>query len=260
MRQPLLDAVRGLDPAAGSPEIDSDAMLARIRSRARGARPGDVAHLVPRARSRPARRIAMGAAALSAITAIALVLTLVQGGPQAYASWVAQPTLVSADTAGAMCPAEDPGPPPIPLEPVLAERRGEYTFVVLAGENVFWECLISTAGDELYIAAQGAESASPDALELGAAPTLVLNPGEPWAPQDGEGPVTTVMGLASDGVTGVRVTTTDGVSAEAAVVDGWWSVWFPGEVEIADDLVVSTPAGESTYSLEGLLAPGLGLG
>src|SRR5690606_40038558 len=31
MRQPLLDAVRGLDPAADGPEIDGEAMLARIR-------------------------------------------------------------------------------------------------------------------------------------------------------------------------------------------------------------------------------------
>ncbi|WP_420111433.1 hypothetical protein [Pseudactinotalea sp.] len=260
MRQPLLDAVRGLDPAAGAPEIDGDEMLARIRARAQGARRGDLAHLVPRTRSRPARRIAMGAAALSAITAIALVLTLTQSGPQAYASWVAQPTLVSAETAGAMCPAEDPGPPPIPLEPVLAERRGDYTFVVLAGDDVFWECLISTAGDDLYIAAQGAQSGVPGALELGTAPALVLVPGVTWAPQDSEGPVTTVMGRAGDDVTGIRVTTADGVSADAAVVDGWWSVWFPGDVELSDDLVVSRPSGESTYSLEGLLAPGLGLG
>lgn len=202
----------------------------------------------------------MGAAALSAITAIALVLTLTQSGPQAYASWVAQPTLVSADTAGAMCPAEDPGDPPVPVEPVLAERRGAYTYVILAGENAFVECLISTAGDELYIAAQGAQPSVPGALELGTAPALVLIPGDAWAPPDGEGLVTTVMGRAGNDVTGIRVTTTDGVSADAAVVDGWWSVWFPGDVEVSDDLVVSRPDGESTYSLEGLLAPGLGLG
>ena len=42
------------------------------------------------------------------------------------------------------------------------------------------------------------------------------------------------------------------------MVDGWWTVWFPGEVEVSDDLVVITPDGESTYSLDGLLAPGLG--
>jgi hypothetical protein len=255
MRQPLLDAVRGLDPAAGAPEIDGDAMLARIRSRARQGQAGDVAHLVPPARSRPARRLALGAAALSAIVAIALVLTLTQSGPQAYASWVAQPTLVPPETAGEICPDTELGRP---IEPVLGEQRGEYTYVVLAGDNVFTQCLISTAGDELFVVAEGAEPGVEDALELGSAPALVLIPGTPWGFEGGEGPITTVVGLAGADVTGVRVTTTDGVSADAAVVDGWWSVWFPGDVEVSDDLVLVTPEGESTYSLGGLLAPGLG--
>lgn len=261
MRRPLLDAVRGLDPAAGAPELDGEAMLARIHERARGARPADVAHLVPRARSRPARRLAMGAAALSAIVAIALVLTLTQGGGQAYASWVAQPTLVPAEAAAEMCPeAEigDPDEPPTPIEPVLAERRGSYTFVLLSGEGVFTECLISRAGDEPFSVAQGAWPSDPDAFEIGSAPALVLTPGESWFPEGGEGPVTTVIGLAGHDITGVRVTTTDGVSADAAIVDGWWSVWFPGDVEISDDLVLTTPEGQGTYSLEGLIAPGLG--
>jgi len=258
MRQPLLDAVRGLDPAAGAPDLDGDAMLARIRSRARRVQADDVAHLVPRARSGPARRLALGAAALSAIVAIALVLTLTQSGPQAYASWVAQPTLVPAAEAGEMCPDTEPGPPPVPIEPVLAEQRGAYTFVVLTGDNIFVECLFSTAGDEPWVVMQAAEPGVEDALELGSAPALVLIPGTSWGWEGPEGPITTVVGLAGADVTGVRVTTTDGVSADAALVDGWWSVWFPGEVEVSDDLVIVTADGESTYSLGGLLAPGLG--
>ena len=260
MRRPLLDAVRGLDPAAGAPEIDGEAMLARIRASAQGARKDDVAHLVPRRPSRPVRRLAVGAAALSAILVLALVLTLTQGGGQAYATWVAQPTLVQAETGGAICPEEAGGPPPIQVEPVLAERRGEYTFVVLVGDNVFMECLISTAGEELFVMTQAAESGVEGALDLGEAPALVVVPGATWGDEGGEGPITTVMGVASDEVTGVRVTTTDGVSADAAIADGWWSVWFPGEVEIDDDLLLTTPDGESTVSLEGLLAPGLGYG
>lgn len=260
MRRPLLDAVRGLDPAAGAPDIDGEAMLARIRSSAQGIRKDDVTHLVPRRPSRPVRRLAVGAAALSVVLTLALVLTLTQGGPQAYASWVAQPTLVPAEAAGAQCPDTEIGPPPTPVEPVLAEQRGAYTFVVLVGEDVFMECLISTARDEPFVVAQAAESGVEGALDLGSAPALVVVPGVVWDPDAGEGPVTTVMGVASEEVTGVRVTTVDGVSAEAAIADGWWSVWFPGEVEIDDDLQLTTPDGESTVSLEGLLAPGLGYG
>jgi hypothetical protein len=258
MRRPLLDAVRGLDPARGAPDVDGEAMLARIWSQTKARGEDDVTHLVPRLPSRPVRRLAVGAAALVAVVALALVLTLTQGGGQAYASWVAQPTLVPAETAGAICPEEAGGPPPIPVEPVLAERRGEYTFVVLVGDNVFVECLISTAGEELFVMTQAAEPGIDGALDLGEAPALVVVPGASWGREGGEGPITTVMGIASDEVTGVRVTTTDGVSADAAVVDGWWSVWFPGEVEISDDLVLTTPDGERAVSLEGLLAPGLG--
>lgn len=257
MRQPLLDAVRGLDPAARAPEIDGEAMLVRIREEVHGQANADVAHLLPPRRSRPARRLAMGAAALAVISAVALVLTLTQTGPAAYASWVAEPTLVPLAEAAELCPDTETGPPPVSIEPVLAERRGSYTYVVLTGTGVVVECLVSTAGDELSVVAQGAAPPDPADLELGSAPVLVLNPGGVWPIEGGEGPITTVVGLAADDVTEIRITTAGGQMAEAAVEDGWWTVWFPGEVEIADDLVVVTPEGESTLSLDGLIAPGL---
>lgn len=259
MRQPLLDAVRGLDPAAGEPEIDGDAMLARIRQERQVAESADVTHLLPPARSRPARRLAMGAAALVLVTVVALMLTLTQSGPQAYATWAAEPTPVAPAEAAERCPQVEAGPPEVPVEPVLAEQRGSYTFAVLAGEGVFVECLHSTAGDDVFVIAQGAAPPDPAAFELGEAPALVLDPGaDSWGSEGGEGPITTVVGLAADDVTAVSVSTTDGVRAEATLAGGWWAVWFPGDVEISDDLVITTPDGESTLSLSGLIAPGLG--
>lgn len=258
MRQPLLDAVHGLDPAADAPEIDAEAMLARIHRQAATTGRRDDSHLLPPTRSRPARRLAMGAAALSAIMAIALVLTLTQQGPQAYASWVAEPTLVEPAVAAERCPDTEAGPPPVPVEPVLAEQRGSYTFAVLVGEGVIGECLVSAAGGEGSVIAQFVTPADPAAFDLGEAPVLVLYPGETLGVEGGvEGPITTVVGLAADDVTAVRVSTTDGVVAEAAIEGGWWSVWFPGDVEVSDDLVVETPEGEGTYSLESLIAPGI---
>lgn len=258
MRQPLLDAVKGLDPAGGAPEIDGDALLARIRQERHETGSADVTHLLPPARSRPARRLAMGAAALVLVTVVALALTLTQRGPQAYATWVAEPTLVAPSKAAQDCPQVEPGPPDVPVEPVLAEQRGSYTFAVLAGDGVFVECLISTAGDELVVIAQGATPTDPSAFDLEQAPALVLDPGSSWGSEGGEGPITTVVGLAADDVTAVSVSTTDGLRAEASLTDGWWSVWFPGEVEISDDLVLTTSDGETTLSLSALIAPGLG--
>lgn len=258
MRRPLLDAVRGLDPAAGAPDIDSDQLLERIRARAGDPATADVTHLVPHPRSRPARRIAMGAAALSAIVAVALVLTLTQRGPQAYAGWQPEPTAVSPATAAERCPDVEPGPPPVPVEPVLGEQRGSYRFAVLAGEGVFVECLTSDALDEPFVVAQGTQPADPAAFELGDAPAVVLSPGGTWASEGGEGPITTVIGLAAPEVSEILLTTTDGTVAEATITGGWWAVWFPGEVEISDDLRLVTPEGELTLSLSALVAPGVG--
>ncbi len=259
MRQPLLDAVKGLDPAVGGPEIDGEAMLARIHQRVREGSLADVTHLVPRTRSRPAQRLAMGAAALAVVVAVALVLTLVQPGPQAYATWDATPTLVppTSETV-ATCPDTDPAAPDVPIEPVLADQRGAYTFAVLTGDDVVVECLVSVAGEDVYAVAQGVSSGEPDAFELGEAPVLVVDPGGTWGGEAGEGPITTVVGIADDDVTAIEISTENGLTAQAAVDDGWWSVWFPGEVDIAADLVVTTPEGRSTLSLDGLIAPGLG--
>lgn len=258
MRQPLLDAVRGLDPAAGLADGDATAMLARIRSQARGdtATDSDVARLVPRTRSRPAHRIALGAAALSALTVLALVLTLTQRGPQAYASWQAEPTVLAEIPVSMPCPDVEPGPPPTPVEPVLSEQRGSYTFTVLAGEGVFVECLVSTA-DDGFAMAQGTAPADPAALQLGDAPVVVLDPGGTWGQEAGEGPITTIVGLADDSVTEVRVSTSGGLEASAAVADGWWTVWFPGEVEVADEIVVVTEAGERVLGLDDITPAGL---
>jgi len=258
MRQPLLDAVRGLDPATEAPDIDGEELLARIRRERTRRDHGDVAHLLPRHRSRPAQRIAMGAAALLTITVVALVLTLTQRGPQAYASWVESPVVVPAEQVADRCPQVEAGPPDIPVEPVLAEQRGSYTFVVLSGDGVFVECLISTARDEPFVMAQGTTLPDPDAFDMGLAPALVLDPGSTWGSEGGEGPITTVVGLADDGVTSIQISTTDGVQAQAAVADGWWSVWFPGDVDVSDELIVVTAEGQSALSLSALIAPGAG--
>jgi hypothetical protein len=166
--------------------------------------------------------------------------------------------LVPAEDVADRCPTVEVGPPDIPVEPVLAEQRGSYTFAVLSGDGVFVECLISTALEEPFIMAQGTTLADPDAFDLGLAPALVLDPGSPWGDEGGEGPITTVVGLADDGVTAIQVSTTDGVEAQASVADGWWSVWFPGDVEISEELVVVTAEGQSTLSLSALIAPGAG--
>jgi hypothetical protein len=259
---PLLDAVTSLDPARDGAPLDPDAMLARISAEV-DATDDDVSHLVPRRASGAARRVAMGAAALTAL--VVGVVVLQQAGQQdAYATWTATPTLVEPDELAGRCPTSELGPDmstQIPLDPVLADQRGSYTFVVLAGDGVFSECLVSTATEEPFVIAQGTVPPAGSELDPGAAPILVLDPGDTWGAEGGEGVITTVVGVAMDDVTAVTITAEDGTTARAAVENGWWSVWFPGEVDIDEDVVITTSDGtETTLPFSGLLADWLGAG
>lgn len=259
---PLLDAVSSLDPARDPLEIDSDAMLERITARVEAA-DDDVSHLVPRRASGAARRVAMGAAAL--VTLVVGVIVFQQAGqPEAYASWTATPTLVEPDGRAAQCPPTEPGPDmttQIPLEPVLADQRGSYTFVVLAGDGAFSECLVSTAAEQPFVIAQGTLVPDRGTLDPGVAPALVVDPGSVWGAEGGEGVITTVVGVAMEDVTAITITADDGTTARAAVENGWWSVWFPGEVEVTEDVVITETDGtETTLPFSGLLADWLGAG
>jgi hypothetical protein len=230
MRSPLMDELGGLDPArhVHAPGTPRDAALQDILGADRTVAVG---------RRRPG--LLAGAAAL-AVVAIAVGVTWAStfAAPAAYASWTPTPTVVDAASSDHLggCPSEvvtideagPAAPTPEPVTPVLAEVRGDYTYVVEAGEGVVAECFVSVVDAEpvTYSASStidGLAEPAPDGIVVAQSGTAA------WSRAAGEGAVTSAYGRAGPDVRSVTVTLDDGEQVQASLDGGWWVVWAPGE-------------------------------
>ncbi|WP_163543020.1 hypothetical protein [Occultella kanbiaonis] len=252
----LLRAVQQLDPQANPDPVDSEALLARVR-RAIADAPEEMPDLAPRPVPRTTRRVVAGAAA--AILLGAAVYTVANPDqPPAYASWTPTPTELTAPVAAeraAECPdvellqepADDGGVDvtEIPLTLHLAEERGDYTFAVSSGvgaqgESAYSVCLIepdrTTAQGAILPADAVVAPSAPDAV-------VVLNDSVDWSVASEDDAITYVFGTAGTDVTAIDVHTDSGSFAHASLADGWWAVWFPGDVDLSTDLTVTTSDG-----------------
>lgn len=255
----LLRAVRSLDPQADHDEQTpaSDQLLTDIQTRiaaeAEHTRPADV---VPRPIPRRTRRILAGAAAAVLIGA-GIVTATSQTSPQAYASWTATPTdLRAADVAemSDLCaaPLPDPDGSSAPeLTPVLAEARGDYQMLVSVAEESTFSICFGFPGED---AVREATSLPPEETfaEPAADGAQVISAAT-WQPLPDHGEVTYAFGSAGADVRGISLSTANDSFAEASVSDGWWVVWFPGEVSFGDTLTVTTADGavrETTISAD----------
>ena len=255
----LLRAVRGLDPQAGHEESaqESDWLLAEIHSRiadeAGQARPADV---IPRPIPRRTRRIMAGAAA-AALVAVGVGTVVTQNSPEAYASWTPTPTdLRVADVSemSGLCtsPLPDPDGSPGPeLTPVLAEARGDYQVLVSVAEQSTYSVCFGFPGED---AVREATSLPPGETfeDPGPREAHLINAAT-WQPLPDQGEMTYAFGSAGEEVTGISLSTENGSFAEASISDGWWVVWFPGEVSFAGTMTVTTADGqvqETTISTE----------
>jgi hypothetical protein len=252
----LLRAVQQLDPQADPDPVDSEALLVRVRLAIADA-PEEMPDLAPRPVPRTTRRVVAGAAA--AILLGAAVYTVANPGqPPAYASWTPTPTELTAPVAAeraSECPdvelLQEPGDDggaevtEIPLTMHLAEQRGDYTFAVSSGvgeqgESAYSVCLVepdrTTAQGEVIPA--NATVAPPASDEV-----VVLNDSVDWSVSSEEDAITYLIGTAGTDVTAVDVHTDSGSFAHASLADGWWAVWFPGDVDLTTDLSVTTSDG-----------------
>ncbi|TDE97237.1 hypothetical protein EXU48_03230 [Occultella glacieicola] len=250
----LLRAVQQLDPQANPDPVDSDALLARVRLAIADA-PAEMPDLAPRPVPRTTRRVVVGAAATILLGA-AVYTVANPAQPPAYASWTPTPTELTAPVAAERaveCPTVEvmQGPPEdptdmtdIPLTMNLAEERGDYTFAVSSGvgaegESAYSVCLIEPD----RITAQG-EVLPADALTPPAASdVVVLNSSIDWSVSSEEDAITYLVGTAGADVTGIDVNAVAGSFAHASLADGWWAVWFPGDVDLTTDLTVTTSDG-----------------
>jgi hypothetical protein len=222
--------LRTLDPA--DREIDPSGPRARADLERILATDPALPAVLPRTNRR--RTVAAAVAAVAAAAAAAMVLPSALGGDQAFATWVATPAGLSAseraDAASACRDARKSGFPEYADElktagTAIAEKRGDWTLVVLAGRNGFSALCITDESTPLFRSNIGSIGTSPDAdrpNSRGLSAT-VLGTGS----IDGH-ELSMAAGAAAPDVTSVTYTSrTRGVVA-ATVSGGQFAFWLPG--------------------------------
>ncbi len=222
--------LRSLDPAvAPDPQLspracaDLESILAAER------------HIAPARPRRPVRRIALGIGAVAAAGATVLVLPTIVGGDQAFASWTGVPDELTTgqqkeaatkcreaqqDGAGSDYAAQLAGAPA-----AVAERRGDWTTVLLADEAGFAALCVTDDSRHLFADMFGSVGVS-----------------ENYAPLDSRQVVATDLGVGAidagelslaAGYVGVEVAAISYTSpvhgtVEATVSAGHFVLWLPG--------------------------------
>lgn len=224
-------AVRQLDPAPAADLTDAereraDAMFARIV-----ATPAAAEVPVEPVRPRRRRRLLVGLG-LAGATGVAVPAVLLGGGG-AYGSWTPTPetlTGTAAAEAGATCRSAL-GFPDDGDEVAVAERRGEWTYVLLSGPAGEATCLMPDEVVERGVRSDGDDffgSASTDRpVPPVVAPDGLEETGSMGGSTD-EGWFTWTAGVVGSDVTGVTVHTSSGLDIEASVVGDRFAAWWPG--------------------------------
>ncbi|HEX6248548.1 MAG TPA: hypothetical protein VFZ64_11810 [Nocardioidaceae bacterium] len=244
-------ALRDLDAAPTTALTDeelerADATLARILATPSHDR-------VPES-DRPRRRRSLVLVGLMG-AAGAAVPALLLGGGSAFASWTPKPEPLRAaavSEAAATCRAvlevPDQGE-----RVVIAERRGGWTYVLIAGPKSEGFCLMrddlvghqDPAGhrEEGFFGGYttdpvGVPTPARDRIvETESMAGSVPTPG-PWLFSDDEGWFSSVHGYVGSDVTGVTVHPPVGPDVEASVANGRFAAWWPSDQPSSENLEV----------------------
>lgn len=210
-------ALRDLDPARESGLSDAE------RERAEAAFARIVATPVDLAPARRPRRVRLLAGAVLAGAGIATLPALLLGGGDAFGSWTPTPEPLSASAARA-AEARCRAPFDVPdrgLRVALAERRGAWTYVLLAGPRGEAGCLMPNDGGEVVGSGTSDPVAppalAPDGLDETSSMTNVTD----------EGSYSLTEGFVGRDVTGVTVHVSTGLDIQASIADGRFAAWWP---------------------------------
>lgn len=225
-------ADRAVDPAGPRARAGLEAILATNPSAAPAAR-------APR---RPTvRRVAIVGASVAAATAAFVVLPPLAGGDAAFATWTTAPSGLSlqeqADAAeSCRTQQRDGAGRDLRAEldaavPAIAERRGVWTTVVLAGDDGFAALCIADGSARLFADAMVGSVGTPD----GFAPP---DPRDVVATDLGSGTMSAgdlslAAGVAGADVVGVTYRSAEHGDVAATVGGGRFALWFPGD-ELTD--------------------------
>lgn len=239
-------ALRHLDPAPGTDLTEAerdraDAAFARIV-----AAPSD--ETVPIGPGRPPRRRRRLLATVGLAGAAGVAIPGLLLGGSAYGSWTPTPeplTALVAATAATTCRASldvpDRGE-----RVAVAERRGEWTYVLLAGPGTEAVCLMpdDLIGQDPTARGDFFGSYDPDAV---APPTLDPDRIDETTSMQGstdEGWFIWSEGYVGSDVTAVTVHTSSGLDIEASVTGNRFAAWWPARQQSSDH-----PAETWSYTL-----------
>lgn len=232
----LETTLRSLDPADPLAAATSHRALADLH-RILATDPSAGSLQPARAGRPPARRLVVAGAALAAVCAGIVALPSLTGGDQAFASWTPAPADVSsqqrsqaaegcrrmqAEGAGADYAAQLSS-----ARPAVAERRGAWTTVVLAGPGGFSAMCITDDSSPFFardaIGSVGApdDHAPPGLRELNA---ISLGVGTLAA-----GDLSLAAGAAGADVAGVVYRSPVHGEVAATLADGHFALWLPGD-------------------------------
>lgn len=185
-------------------------------------------------------------------TAGAVALPALTGGDQAFATWTGDPddlTVAERAEAAESCRGEqrDGGDDARALDdarPVIAERRGVWTTVVLAGDDGFAAMCITDSSAGLFTADMIGSLGTPETF-------VVPRPDDVVATDLGTGTmaagdISLAVGLAGSDVVAVVYASPTRGKVEATVADGHFALWLPGD-ELIDRSGDNPVAVEVTY-------------
>jgi hypothetical protein len=246
-------ALRSLDPA----DHHVDPASARARAdlqRILAADPLPSSTLQPRRRARTTRSLALSAGLAVAVAAGVVVLPSFLGGDQAFASWTAAPHGMTdeerTDAAAGCRRSQQDGAGAEHAEAlssstaVLAERRGVWTTVVLAGPGGFSALCITDDSTHLF---------GKDMIGSVGTPTGYVTPG----PRDliatdlgtatmDAGDISLAAGAAGSDVAAVVYRSRTHGDVAATVSQGRFALWLPGD-ELRDAAAADGVEVEVTY-------------
>lgn len=222
-------ALRDLDPVSGCDLSEAereraDAMFAQIVASPVGGG-GRAQPQRPRRR----RRV-LAAVALLGAAGVSIPALLLSGGT-AYASWTPRPEPLGGDhaaDAGTTClsslDARDPG-----QRVALAERRGEWTFVLVTVDEAVAVCLLPDQAVGQRVGGRDFFGTFTRGDDLTPAPSAEgIIEGNAMSSSTSEGSFTWVTGYVGSEVAGVTVHTPSGPPIEASVVGNRFAAWWPG--------------------------------
>ena len=232
----MLATLRTLDPA------DADADPRNPRARAELERiltvdptpsQDDTAVKAP-----PRRGLRLAAAAATVATAAAafFIVPSLVNGDRAFASWTATPTGLSAQAAAdaaAWCrDAQLDGPGAAyrddlrRADTAIAERRGVWTLVTLAGANGFAALCVTDESTTLFRDWFGSVGTPADRATPGPREVVATDLGTGAADA---GELSIAAGYAGEDVTGVTYYSADHGPVAATVSGGHFALWLPGD-------------------------------